>query len=179
MSALGFKLLGLIAQLLLQIFAIIFLPAVVIKYTRKDLSFWTAMVASLWLIFMPIVYLFNTRLGIDSLYTSLWGWGVSQLKTFHWLCWTFTSGALCSSVYCSLLMGFDRGVGIRNNILGFLWLSIGLYAISQVLIPIVLFGDFGWQLAREETTILAINLILAVSTTAYVCLSDNCKKLFC
>lgn len=172
------QILWIVAELLLQVSAVIFLPAAVIKFFYKDLDFLTSMVASLWIIFIPMVLALNTLWNVDSLYASFAGWGVSQVKTYNWMTWALTSGAIVSCVYAALLVCCVRRKQIGNTIIGFFWLSLILNITNLILLPRILFGTFGWQFARDSQTVLFVIFVLTVASSIYIYFSRSCKNLF-
>lgn len=172
------ELMWLIAELLLQILAVIFLPTAFIKFIYKDLDFVTAMVASLWIVFMPAVFGLNTMWDIDSFYRTFVGWGVQGLITYNWSSWAFTAGAVVSCIYAAVLLCCGKGKNLGITIIGFLWFSLFLYGVGLILIPFILFGNFGWQLARDNQAVLLVTLILTCASTIYIGFSDSCKKIF-
>ncbi len=161
---------------LLAFYAVaIFVPAILIKLTRRTLTIWTAAAVSSLCVVLPMLAILNNDLVISDFYQVFYIWGISG-SLFRILTWTFTTGAVVSYFYAGSLVWFFKSP-TYSQILLFTWLGMLLNCIAMIGIPYLLFDKYGIRVAYDNSVFLGTALVLTSAVTFYILRSKNCKTL--
>lgn len=167
-----------VLQLLLQAACIILAPMFVIKLICKELPYAGAFVAGWLTVLLPVLTYLNNSAATDALWQSFFGWGVENLELFIHLSRGVGCAEVAASVFAGVLLCTSRRISDRNSIILFIFLSLVLHLIAQVLLPLCFFGDFGLEMAREETILIAFYAVMTFSFMLFVARSSFSRTWF-
>lgn len=157
-----------VLQLLLQAACIILAPMFAIKVFCKELPYAGAFAAGWLTVLLPVFTVLNNWAATDALTASFAGWGVGGLDFFIHACWGVSGAEAAASVFAGVLLCGSRRISDRNSVILFIGLSLLLHLVSQILLPLCFFGDFGLQLAKEEMILTAFYVVMTLSFMLFV-----------
>lgn len=157
-----------VLQLLLQAACIILAPMFVIKLLCKELPYAGAFVAGWLTVLLPALTYLNTEAITDGLFLSFAGWGVENLELFIHLCRGISCAEVAASFFAGVLLCTSRRFSDRNSVILFIGLSLVLHLVAWVLLPLCFFGDFGLEMARDESILIAFYAVMTLSFMLFV-----------
>ena len=166
-----------IVQTLAFFAVVIFVPAIFFKWIVKSLSRGSAILCSIFSLFLPVLILSNNYLEIQQVVEMGAAWGLPYVVEFSSAAWAFTLGSAAAPLVVVIQLIQGRGKKIGINILGFMCLSAALSLLGLFGVPSVFYGG-SVDMNLANTFFVFELLITLFFSGVYFVFSDKSREVY-